>query len=75
MGEDAERKNRWCSNYYGANKQDIRNKVATNSRAVKQVATASKSMMYSGSYRLHRHLIVPLGILLRNTLCQDVVVV
>lgn len=51
------------------NKQDIRNKVATESRTVIQVPTVTK--MYSGRQGLHRHLTVPLGILL---LCQDVLV-
>lgn len=45
--------------------QDRRSKVATNSGTVRQVPTASKNMLYSGSYRHHRHDIVPLGILLR----------
>lgn len=39
MGKKAERENRWHSNYCGANKQDIKHKVATNSRAVKQAPT------------------------------------
>ena len=54
------------------NKQDIRNKVTTKSRTVKQVLTVAKT--HSGRHRLHRHLTVPRGALLRDRLCQDVTV-
>lgn len=52
------------------NKQDIRNKAVTKSKIVKQVPAITKT--HSGRHALHRHLTMPLGILLRNMLCQDV---
>lgn len=52
------------------NKQDIRNKVTTKSRTVKQVPTIAKT--HSGRHRLHRHHAVPGGTLPRHRLCQDV---